>query len=382
MRNRVVVFCLLVVAAFLASSASAAEWQPGVFYGVNALVTYLGPTYKCVQSHTSQAGYEPPNAPSLWSMQSRATATARARARATATPRPRVRATATHTATPTPRPSLVWRPGATFRQGDMVRFDSDMYRAMATHTSDASQIPPNTPALWMNLGSPRPRCQPKITVTVSTTTPVIGQSITVTAGGDVGVGHWSIQVLDGATGMVQDPNDPIFTPAQPSRIDNTIATASWILTAARAGRVSFRVSVNGEALIPPTCEWTAFTTLSALSPTVAAGGAPLDAPVLIRTNGRLTCAMELSAAGKLEWSAVDGATHYDIYFDTGNTPPLLPYGMGYDRTSFLYWDKARPGYFAVRPVRSGGVQSNQVQILFIPPVCPAPTPTARPRPTP
>ena len=50
-------------------AASAVEWQPGVFYATNALVTYMGPTYKCIQGHTSQVGWEPPNTPALWARQ-------------------------------------------------------------------------------------------------------------------------------------------------------------------------------------------------------------------------------------------------------------------------------------------------------------------------
>src|SRR5688500_6716474 len=52
-----------------AAAADAAEWAPNTFYAVNALVTYQGPTYKCLQAHTSQVGWEPANVPALWSQQ-------------------------------------------------------------------------------------------------------------------------------------------------------------------------------------------------------------------------------------------------------------------------------------------------------------------------
>ena len=51
---------LLVLFAFtllLAPAAQAAEWAPGVSYSVGTLVTYQGPTYKCLQAHTSQVGW-------------------------------------------------------------------------------------------------------------------------------------------------------------------------------------------------------------------------------------------------------------------------------------------------------------------------------------
>lgn len=42
------------------------EWEPGVLYAVNDEVTWLGITYRCLQGHTSQLGWEPPNVPALW----------------------------------------------------------------------------------------------------------------------------------------------------------------------------------------------------------------------------------------------------------------------------------------------------------------------------
>ncbi|HEU0241116.1 MAG TPA: carbohydrate-binding protein [Micromonosporaceae bacterium] len=37
-------------------------------YAVGALVTYGGHTYRCIQAHTSQVGWEPPNVPALWQL--------------------------------------------------------------------------------------------------------------------------------------------------------------------------------------------------------------------------------------------------------------------------------------------------------------------------
>lgn len=41
-------------------------WAPNVAYPAGATVTYGGATYRCLQPHTSQAGWEPPNVPALW----------------------------------------------------------------------------------------------------------------------------------------------------------------------------------------------------------------------------------------------------------------------------------------------------------------------------
>jgi hypothetical protein len=51
------------------SSGGTAAWAPNVPYAVNTLVTYGGLTYRCIQAHTSQVGWEPPAAPSLWTPQ-------------------------------------------------------------------------------------------------------------------------------------------------------------------------------------------------------------------------------------------------------------------------------------------------------------------------
>ena len=45
------------------------EWKVGVAYKVNDIVTYQGKTYKCLQAHTSQAGWTPPAVPALWQLQ-------------------------------------------------------------------------------------------------------------------------------------------------------------------------------------------------------------------------------------------------------------------------------------------------------------------------
>jgi len=45
------------------------DWEIGVSYSVGDLVTYNGRIYRCLQAHTSQPGWEPPNALSLWQPQ-------------------------------------------------------------------------------------------------------------------------------------------------------------------------------------------------------------------------------------------------------------------------------------------------------------------------
>lgn len=42
------------------------EWAPGQVVAVGDLRTYQGTTYRCVQAHTTQAGWMPPVVPALW----------------------------------------------------------------------------------------------------------------------------------------------------------------------------------------------------------------------------------------------------------------------------------------------------------------------------
>ncbi|MEU7003946.1 carbohydrate-binding protein [Nonomuraea sp. NPDC046570] len=41
-------------------------WSAGTAYAAGAQVTYGGSTYRCLQGHTAQTGWEPPNVPALW----------------------------------------------------------------------------------------------------------------------------------------------------------------------------------------------------------------------------------------------------------------------------------------------------------------------------
>ncbi|MFF5213319.1 carbohydrate-binding protein [Streptosporangium sp. NPDC000396] len=49
---------------------AAPQWQAWTAYTAGARVTYNGVDYECIQSHTSQPGWEPPNVPALWKVAS------------------------------------------------------------------------------------------------------------------------------------------------------------------------------------------------------------------------------------------------------------------------------------------------------------------------
>ena len=73
------IFNSLIVMLFVASlfalnvsvalAADRGPWAPNVAYAVNDTVTYSGIVYYCIQAHTSQTGWEPPNTPALWAKQ-------------------------------------------------------------------------------------------------------------------------------------------------------------------------------------------------------------------------------------------------------------------------------------------------------------------------
>ncbi|MFI7638264.1 carbohydrate-binding protein [Nonomuraea sp. NPDC049400] len=53
-------------AAYGAVQQMAAAWAPWTSYAIGTVVTYNGVDYVCIQAHTSQPGWEPPNVPALW----------------------------------------------------------------------------------------------------------------------------------------------------------------------------------------------------------------------------------------------------------------------------------------------------------------------------
>src|SRR5256714_15410628 len=90
-----VLLCIAVVLCTVALPAPAQTipaWQPNTAYSVGALVMFNNVEYKCIQAHTSQVGWEPPNVPALWQPVS-------------GTPAPSPTPTPTPTLTPTPTPT-------------------------------------------------------------------------------------------------------------------------------------------------------------------------------------------------------------------------------------------------------------------------------------
>ncbi len=60
------ILLLLLLLPLASSAQSIPNWQPNTSYAIGALVMFNGVEYKCIQAHTSQVGWEPPNTPALW----------------------------------------------------------------------------------------------------------------------------------------------------------------------------------------------------------------------------------------------------------------------------------------------------------------------------
>lgn len=85
----IILCAALSVAAF---AQTIPNWAPNTAYAVGALVMFQGVEYKCIQAHTSEVGWEPPNVPALWQPVS-------------GSPSPTPTPTPAPTPTPTPSPT-------------------------------------------------------------------------------------------------------------------------------------------------------------------------------------------------------------------------------------------------------------------------------------
>src|SRR5205085_2921212 len=57
--------CILPLAAF---AQTVPNWAPNTAYKVGDLVIFNGQEFRCIQAHTSQVDWQPPNVPALWSL--------------------------------------------------------------------------------------------------------------------------------------------------------------------------------------------------------------------------------------------------------------------------------------------------------------------------
>jgi hypothetical protein len=127
-RNSLIYAALIAALACLLLSPSATaqtvpNWAPNTAYAVGAHVIFQGLEYKCLQAHTSQVGWEPPNVPALWQ-----------RVSGTPTPTPTPNPTPTPTPTPTPPPgtggcSPTWVASQVYVAGNKASLNGINYTA-------------------------------------------------------------------------------------------------------------------------------------------------------------------------------------------------------------------------------------------------------------
>jgi chitinase len=167
-RIRIVAVVLAALGAAVTASAQTA-WKARVAYRAGTVVTYQGWTAVCVQEHASQVGWEPPNAPALWSLQGprayyaapsptaaprRLTSTPTRVAAVTPTPKAAIaNASPLHdeqAEAPTPRPTgpRAWAVNTSYNAGDVVAFGGTTYRCRLLHMAIPGWEPANAATLW------------------------------------------------------------------------------------------------------------------------------------------------------------------------------------------------------------------------------------------
>jgi chitinase len=119
-----VILCLALPLAAFAQTIP--NWAPNTAYSIGSLVMYQGVEYKCIQAHTSEVGWEPPNVPALWQPVS-------------GTPNPTPTPTPTPTPAPTPTPTpppggggscaAAWSPTQVYTGGMMASENGFNYTA-------------------------------------------------------------------------------------------------------------------------------------------------------------------------------------------------------------------------------------------------------------
>src|SRR5436190_18758722 len=164
----VVVVSMLVI-TLTALAADRGPWAPNVSYAVNDTVTYDGVVYKCIQAHTSQVGWEPPNVPALWGPVGTPTAGGGATATPTKTNAPTgptatktntlTGPTNTPTRTPTSSGAGCWTPWVSttaYNGGAQVSYNGQNYQAAfwtQGDTPDTHSRPPGSGQPWIPMGA-------------------------------------------------------------------------------------------------------------------------------------------------------------------------------------------------------------------------------------
>lgn len=110
-----------VVALFDVMPSVHPAWGPAQSVTIGAMRSYDGATWRCIQGHTTQDGWEPPIVPALWTM------------------------------VPLPGASA-WAQPVIYSLPSQCTYDGRLYSLLQAHTSQAVWTPPAVPALWSDIG--------------------------------------------------------------------------------------------------------------------------------------------------------------------------------------------------------------------------------------
>jgi hypothetical protein len=98
---------------------SSTDWIAGERVEIGTRRTYDGRAWECIQAHTTQADWMPPNAPALWAEVVEEPTTAE------------------------------WTAGVAYKVGDEVTYQGKLYRCRQAHTAIVTWEPPKVLALWL-----------------------------------------------------------------------------------------------------------------------------------------------------------------------------------------------------------------------------------------
>ncbi len=96
-------------------------WEPGLSVAVGDVLSWSQTLVECLQSHTTQADWQPGRTPALWRV---------------------YRDIANEPATPE------WRAGIAVSVGETFVYQGHVYRVVQAHTTMATWEPPKVPSLW------------------------------------------------------------------------------------------------------------------------------------------------------------------------------------------------------------------------------------------
>lgn len=110
-----------VVALFDAMPSLAEPFAAGQAVAIGDMRAFEGKTWRCIQAHTTQAGWTPPVVPALWTLVPLPGATA-------------------------------WAFPVTYSLPSQRTYNGRLYNLLQAHTSQAAWTPPAVPALWQDIG--------------------------------------------------------------------------------------------------------------------------------------------------------------------------------------------------------------------------------------